>query len=92
VLSNDLKEIIDLSGGRYIIVESGKPKYIVMSFDEYQSAILSQKSVQTLTEEELVAKINSDIALWKENRQGTSEQLAGEVEKLEDIKYEDLPK
>ena len=28
---------MDLAGGRYIIVEDGQPKYIVMNFDEYRS-------------------------------------------------------
>jgi len=94
MLSDDLKNIIDLAGGRYIIVENGRPKYIVMNFDEYKSAILDRKSIQSLTEEELVDKINLDIALWRENKEKAEENevLVDEIEKLEDIEYEVLPK
>ena len=41
-----------------------------MNFDEYRSAILDRKSVQALTEEELIDKINADIALWRESQRG----------------------
>lgn len=89
MISNELKEIIDLSGGRYIIVEGGRPKYIVMNFDEYKSAVLDRKSVQALTEEELIEKINSDIALWREKQTADAEDdsMLDEIEELEDIEY-----
>jgi len=88
MLSNDLKEIINLSGGRYIIVENGQPKYIVMNFDEYRSAVLDRKSVQALTEEELIEKINSDISLWREKQTAEEDDIAlDEIEELEDIEY-----
>jgi hypothetical protein len=84
----DLQEIMDLAGGRYIIVEDGQPKYIVMNFDEYRNAILDKKSVQTLTEEELIEKINSDIALWREKQTAEDDDIAiDEIEELEDIEY-----
>ncbi|MDD3487090.1 MAG: hypothetical protein PHF35_01770 [Candidatus Moranbacteria bacterium] len=89
MLSKDLKEIIDLSGGRYIIVENGSPKYIVMNFDEYKSAIFDRKSsVQSLTEEELIERINTDISLWREKQaEVESDALIDEIEELEDIEY-----
>jgi hypothetical protein len=89
MLSNDLKEIIDLSGGRYIIVEDGRPKYIVMNFDEYKTAVLDKKSVQSLSEEELIEKINSDIALWREKQvaETDDDSMLDEIEELEDIEY-----
>ena len=87
MISDELKEIIDLAGGRYIIVESGKPKYIVMNFDEYKGVILDKKSVQALTEEELIDKINADIALWRESQPGLNEEAIEEIEDLDDIEY-----
>jgi len=87
MLSKELKEIIDIAGGRYIIVENGKPAYIVMSFREYKEAILGRKKLRTLTEKELIDKINSDIALWREGRKNSEEALVDEIEKLEDIEY-----
>jgi len=92
MISKDLKEILDLAGGRYIIVEDGKPAYIVMNFDEYRAAVLERKSIQTLTEEELIDRINADISLWREG-QGKDEDIAlDEIDDLEDIEYENLPK
>jgi len=87
MISNELKEIIDLAGGRYIIVENGKPKYIVMNFDEYRTAVLERKSVQALTEEELIEKINSDISLWREKQTADDDIALDEIEELEDIEY-----
>jgi len=87
MISKELKNIIDIAGGRYIIVENGKPAYIVMSFREYKEAILGRKELRTLTEKELIDKINSDIALWRESRPSKEDILADEIDKLEDIEY-----
>jgi hypothetical protein len=92
MISEELKEIIDLAGGRYIIVEDGRPKYIIMSFAEYRETFLDKNKIKSLTEKELVAKINSDIAFWRESRQDKQEELAREIEKIEDVEYEVLPK
>ena len=87
MISKDLKEIIDSAGGRYIIVENGKPAYIVMNFEEYKEAVLNRKELRALTEEELIDKINSDISLWRENKGNSEEALIDEIEKLEDVEY-----
>lgn len=88
MFSKDLKEVMDLAGGRYIIVENGRPKYIVMNFDEYRTAVLDRKAVQALTEEELIEKINTDIALWREKQTAEDDEIAlDEIEELEDIEY-----
>ncbi len=87
MIPKDLEELIDLAGGRYIIVEGGNPKYIVMNFDEYRSAVLDRKSVQTLSEDELIEKINADISLWREKQNADDEIELDEIEELEDIEY-----
>lgn len=88
MFSQELEDLISTVGGRYIIVENGQPKYIVMNFDEYRSALLDKKAVQTLTEEELIEKINSDIALWREKQNVEDNDVAlDEIEELEDIEY-----
>ncbi|HBB36593.1 MAG: hypothetical protein UX02_C0002G0083 [Candidatus Moranbacteria bacterium GW2011_GWC1_45_18] len=87
MITKELKEILDAVGGRYIIVENGKPAYIVMNFEEYKEAVMSRKELRALTEKELVDKINSDISLWRENKEKSEEALLGEIEKLEDIEY-----
>jgi hypothetical protein len=87
MIPKDLEELIDLAGGRYIIVENGRPRYIVMNFDEYRSAVLDRKAVQALTEEELIEKINSDISLWREKQTADEDIALDEIEELEDIEY-----
>ena len=87
MISDDLKNIINIAGGRYIIVENGKPAYIVMNFNEYKEAVLNRKELRALTEKELVDKINSDISMWRENKENSEEALVDEIEKLEDIEY-----
>ena len=87
MFSKEFKDILDLAGGRYIIVENGRPKYIVMNFDEYRTTILDRKAVQALTEDELIEKINADIALWREKQTAEDEIAIDEIEELEDIEY-----
>ncbi len=87
MISKELKDIMKLAGGRYIFVENGKPAYIVMDFKEYRSAILDKKSIQALTEEELVERINSDIALWREKQSAGDDAMIDEIEELEDVEY-----
>lgn len=87
MFSQELKDLITSVGGRYIIVENGKPCYIVMNFDEYRAAVLDRKAVQALTEEELIEKINSDIALWREKQTAEDDITLDEIEELEDVEY-----
>ena len=87
MISSELKDILNLAGGRYIIVENGNPKYIVMNFDEYRAAVLDRKQVQNLTEEELIERINSDISLWREKQTADDDAVLDEIEDLEDIEY-----
>jgi hypothetical protein len=87
MIPKNLEELIDLAGGRYIIVEDGRPKYIVMNFDEYRAAVLDRKNVQTLSEDELIDKINADISLWRERQNADDDVELDEIEELEDIEY-----
>ena len=87
MLSEELKNLIRDVGGKFIIAENGKARYIAMSLKEFQKSIADKKSIQTLTEEELVDKINNDIAMWRENQENGEENLISEIEKLEDIEY-----
>ena len=87
MLSAELKNLIKQAGGRYIIVENGRPEYVVTSWKDYKKSFSDPKSLELLTEEELIDKINSDISLWRESRQETDEALIDEIENLEDIEY-----
>lgn len=67
---NQLQKAINLAkktGDRLIIfdkTESESP-FVVMSIEEYEKVALGRAEVRGLTENELVDKINRDIAVWK---------------------------
>ncbi len=69
----NLQKIIGLikkTGDKVIILdENGDPGFILMSAGDYEDLILGRSGVQGLTEEELLDKINRDIAVWKDNQQ-----------------------
>lgn len=50
-----------------IIFDGNKPDnaYVVMGLDEYERLILDRSEVRSLTEDQLLDKINRDIAIWK---------------------------
>ncbi len=87
MLSQKLKNIIRKTGGKFIIVENGDPEFVVMGWGDYEKSCLPSKEIQSLTEEELIDRINSDIAMWRENKENANEELVNEIEKLEDIEY-----
>lgn len=88
MLNKEIADLIKNTGGKYIIVENGKPSYVAMSWKEYKNFLDSGKySIKSLTEEELIDKINNDIAMWRESQNDGEEDLIDEIEKLEDIEY-----
>lgn len=87
----EIKSLIKNIDGKYIIVENGKPSFVMMSWDEYRKSVESKKSVQALTEEELVGKINADISFWRQGQDKDEDTELDEIDDLEDIEYENLP-
>lgn len=89
MLSQELKDLIRDAGGKFIIAEDGKARYVAMSLAEFQKTVSGKKPIQALTEEELVDRINADIALWRENQAGEDEDESSieEIENLDDIEY-----
>jgi hypothetical protein len=87
MLSQKLKNLIRKSGGKYILIENDNPEFVVMSWNDYEKNAPASKEIRLLTEEELIDKINTDIAMWRENREDSREELVNEIEKLEDIEY-----
>jgi len=69
-MHNQLQKAINLAkktGDRVIVVDSAKPEevFVVMSLDEYEKLVIGKSEVRNLTEDELLDKINRDIAIWK---------------------------
>lgn len=62
---NALQELLKIckeTGGRYIVVENGKPSFVLMDFQEYKK--IFYKKDLNLSREDLLEKINKRIALW----------------------------
>ena len=68
-MPNSLGKIISLikkTGDNCIVLDyEGNPAYVVVTFDDYQGMILGRSEVAGLTENELLDKINRDIAAWR---------------------------
>ncbi|MFA5047911.1 MAG: hypothetical protein WC516_02610 [Patescibacteria group bacterium] len=68
----NLKKIVNLlkkTGDKAIILdENGDPSYVIMTLGDYEGLILGKAEVKGLTEDELLDKINRDIAIWQDNQ------------------------
>ncbi len=75
---NEIKKLIEIEGGKFVIIEDGRPTIIIMAFDEYQKNLRLPFPDTAETDKNKKLKANSlDNASYKE-----SEQL---------LKIEDLP-
>ncbi|MFH1661494.1 MAG: hypothetical protein ABIA02_00110 [Candidatus Falkowbacteria bacterium] len=69
-MQNQLQKVIDLvkkTGDRIIVFDSANADnvYAIMSIKDYENLVLGRSEVRGLTEDELLDKINRDIAIWK---------------------------
>lgn len=65
-----LKKAMNLAkktGDRVIVVDIAKSgeAFIIMGINEYEKLVIGYSEVRNLTEDELLDKINRDIAIWK---------------------------
>ena len=69
-MQTQLQKAIDLvkkTGDRLLVFDSAKSDnvYVVMNLKDYENLVLGKSEVRGLTEDELLDKINRDIAIWK---------------------------
>jgi len=68
-MHNQLQKAIELArktGDRLIVYNSLKKDiFVVMSLNEYEKLVIGKSEVRDLTEDELLDKINRDVAIWK---------------------------
>ncbi len=72
-MDKQLQKLIELSkktGDRLIAFDpSGQySAYVVMGVDDYEKLAVGMSEVRGLTEDELLDKINRDIAIWKSDK------------------------
>jgi len=63
---NKVFNLINKTGDRCIVLSQDSDEaYVVMSLAEYERMTLGKADVSELSEDELLDKINRDIAIWK---------------------------
>ncbi len=108
-MHDKLQKAINLArrtGDRLIVFDrlnSDNP-FVVMSLDEYEKMAIGRSEVRGLTEDELLDRINRDVAIWKSEqelnnwpqasdfRPDTEFNMFGPERRVEEIKTEDKPK
>ena len=76
-MPNSFTKIVDLvkkTGDNCVVLDNnGDPAYVVISFSNYQKMILGKSEIAGLTEDELLEKINRDIATWKATQEAENQ-------------------
>ena len=50
---NEIKNLIEIDGGKFIIVENGKPVMVVIPFEDYKNRLIEKKVNPTFAKKEL---------------------------------------
>ncbi|MFA6171071.1 MAG: hypothetical protein WCW77_03010 [Patescibacteria group bacterium] len=84
-MQNQLKRAMELAkktGDRLIVFDNVKSDapYVVLALDEYERLMVKKSGVRGLTEDELLDKINRDIAIWKSDQVFFNEYLDKDYE------------
>ena len=90
-MQNQLQQAINLAkktGDRLIVFDSAQADeaYVVLTLRDYENLVLGKSEVRSLTEDELLDKINRDIAIWK-----SKQDFNGSLGDLENPQTENSP-
>jgi len=80
---NQLQNVIDLierTGDKAVVLENGRPAYVLMRLRDYEGLILGKSGVQGLTKDEMQDKINREIAIWKSDQEKLEQLEEGALE------------
>ena len=98
-----IKNILKKNNGTCIIVEDGKPVYVVTQFDEYEKMLNGQsldetsmptpvKKIIAEKEVEMAEKINQEIIDWKAKQaENNPEVNLSDLTENDELKIENLP-
>ena len=94
-MDSQFKRIIKLirrTGDKLVIFDSNEPEnaYAIMNLDEYEKISENPSDLRGLTEDEMIDKINRDIALWKNDTESDENIDNSDEESLKEA--EDKPK
>jgi PHD/YefM family antitoxin component YafN of YafNO toxin-antitoxin module len=74
--SEQSKQIFDLikkTRDKLVVLDQDGSSFVIMDLKEYEKLLLATSEVKDLTENELLDKINRDIAIWKANQSEEAE-------------------
>jgi hypothetical protein len=79
-MQNGLQKLIRLSkktGDRLIVFDdnNSEDSFVLMGVNDYEKLVIHKSEVRGLTEDELLDKINRDIAIWKSEDDYTENEL-----------------
>lgn len=86
-------KVLDLAaktGDKVIVMSDNHEPYVVMAVKDYEGLIQDYSSVKDLTEEELLDKINRDIAVWKASQENGDDYDLSQF-RVDSLKKEDAP-
>ena|SRR3989338_11235610 len=86
-----LDQVLDLAhrtGDKIIVISEHHDPYVVMSIREYEALLHGSSPIQGLSEDELLDKINRDIAVWKASQEEGSNFADYDLDKFK----VDMPK
>lgn len=77
---NQFQKAINLAkktGDKLLVFDSQKPEdiHVIMGLNQYEKLVMNNSDVRGLTEQELIDKINRDIAIWKNDQDLASEKV-----------------
>ena len=82
MLDKKLKEALEIAGGKAIITDQDQ-YFILMTLKEFKK--IRQEGILGLTKQELIDKINNDIASWKFSQE-EQKMEAVDLSEISDIK------
>ena len=59
-------ELIRKTGDRFIFEDEEGQIFVILDIDDYEGIVLQNSQVNGLSEQELLNKINKDIAVWRD--------------------------
>ena len=86
-----IKKLLQKTGGKYIIVEGNKPKYVIMGIEEYENllGISNEKNPKDGKDLSEIERVNKEIekVRLEEKRESDVEEMVNNQE----MKAEELP-
>jgi len=94
-MQDQLQKAINLvkkTGDKLIVFDSSKPDntFVILALKDYENLVLGKSEVRGLTEDELLDKINRDIAIWK-SEQNTDEEVEAGLDYMAELPKSENP-